>query len=136
MDVDNIATFAKLKLATIGKSEPLSEQSRDQIEIDLLAEKVAHLRLVRQQRLRFEIYVGILLVIQVIGLFMLALFQGLGKVPWTDWTFGLEEWAFGILTTGTLLNTFMLAKQMAGDLFPGNHGNGHAIKAGRNDPTI
>ena len=81
MDVDNTSTFAKLKRATVGKSEPLLEQSREQVEIDLLAENVARLRLVRQQRFRFEVYVVILLIVQVIGLFMLAMFQGLAKFP-------------------------------------------------------
>jgi len=57
-------------------------------------------------------------------MFLIVMFQGLGRIPiggWgfeTGWPFKLDKWVLGAFEAGVLLQTFGLARIIAKHLFP------------------
>lgn len=66
----------------------------------------------RKQRERLDNRVFLLLLFQVVFLVTLILFQGFKL-----FNFSLNEWAFGIFVNGSLIQTYLLARYIAADLY-------------------
>ena len=112
MSENVVDEFAKA-LAEVEKESP--------IPVDSLAPELAgagkrdHDALDREQTLalRYAVsgFVGILLIIELLGLFMIVVWQGRGH-------FKLGDTVFGVLTTGVLLQTFYSFRTIVTHLFP------------------
>jgi hypothetical protein len=104
----------------VATEQPLSttEQAKENIRIDLMAEELALARDNRQLRKTIASLVGLGLAIEIAILFFFVLAQGLGRIPFMQAQFGLEKWTFGVFTSAVLLQTFGLATLIVRNLFP------------------
>jgi len=67
----------------------------------------------REQRERLDNRIFILLACQVVFLVVLMLLQGFHV-----WGFSLNEWVFGFFINGSLIQTYLLVRDITKDLYP------------------
>lgn len=89
----------------------------DDAELDEAYRKKT-LRQKHGQRGQLFWFVMVLMCVEVLVMFGVVVCQGIGRIPWTDTTFGLDKWVLAAFEAGVLLQTFGLAKIITAHLFP------------------
>jgi hypothetical protein len=95
-----------------------TQKAQDALDLELRTEALRLTQDNRNLRKKIALSVGIALAVEIVVLFALVLFQGIGRIPLTNFSFALERWTFSIFTSAVLLQTFALANLIVRNLFP------------------
>lgn len=123
LDAENAAQAAiEAGIKAAIRSSPSIELSTTRAAADAFQSELQQIELAsaednRRLRKQIALCVGIALALEILLLFVLVFFQGVGlKIRGS--AFNLNEWAFSIFCSAVLLQTFGLAKLVVSNLFP------------------
>lgn len=105
-----------------------SQASPEEIDSSklLVSEKIKDGKAVRKARSWLQTVLLFLLIFEIVFIAYLVISQGIGHLCFFEKTkipFALEKWTFGIFINGALVQTCILIKPIAANLFPNSKKN-------------
>lgn len=96
-----------------------SPQKGLNLEEKLTEDKLKDNKALRLARMAFQGCLLMLLIFEIFFVSYLIISQGTGKLLFTNMPFLLNEWAFALFINVALVQTCILIRSIAKDLFPG-----------------